>query len=511
MIDRITAELHPRNAWESLDLGLALSRRYFVPMLFSWLTVWTPVWVILAAVTWNTPLVFFLLTWWFKPMFARVPLWVLSQLLFALPADSKTLRRNLMTILFRGNLFALTLGRCSLWRSFIMPVRMLEEKRQAGVGRLGHLLLLGSGTVAWATVFFFMMNLAVLIVFLDLLNNWLPNLASDLDFDFGGLFKAAVKGEPLVFSLPAAWLLNLGSLIAMTLTELFYIGAGFGVYLNSRSHMEGWDIQVAFRQLCNRLTASSQTLGRMVIAALIGSLLLGLPNHVHAETNGRYTEPDGSPPPFSEATVPREDLKQQAEEILKHQDFTVHTRQVKVPQSPPTSSGSGFSTPDATWLLQAFKVLLWLLAAAALLALLWFIVRFLPKPGVVSHKAESKVRVVAGLDLSEKALPKEIVVAARAALLAGNTRECLRLLYAGALRWMVGQPMRQLCPKESDTEADCLLLWAGVPDPSRKEYFRNLTQAWIQAAYSGRKLPAGEVASLIDGWGPAFEARVEVG
>ena len=46
-------------------------------------------------------------------------------------------------------------------------------------------------------------------------------------------------------------------MLAMSLTDVFVIGAGFGIYLNNRTWIEGWDVELAFKRLARRLTKTA--------------------------------------------------------------------------------------------------------------------------------------------------------------------------------------------------------------------------------------------------------------
>ena len=58
-----------------------------------------------------------------------------------------------------------------------------------------------------------------------------------------------------------AWIgFNLLAWLAMTLISPFYSGAGFGLYLNRRTELEAWDIELTFRRLRQRLLGSAYAL-----------------------------------------------------------------------------------------------------------------------------------------------------------------------------------------------------------------------------------------------------------
>ena len=72
----------------------------------------------------------------------------------------------------------------------------------------------------------------------------------------------------------------------MLLLEPFYVAAGFGLYLNRRTLLEGWDIEVALRRIAERHAAAA------VIAAAVALLRVRLPGGlVRAEKTRRRRSP----------------------------------------------------------------------------------------------------------------------------------------------------------------------------------------------------------------------------
>ena len=49
-------------------------------------------------------------------------------------------------------------------------------------------------------------------------------------------------------------------MLAMSLTDVFVTGAGFGVYLNNRTWIEGWDVELAFKRLARRLAKAAMVM-----------------------------------------------------------------------------------------------------------------------------------------------------------------------------------------------------------------------------------------------------------
>ena len=81
-IEDLQVELRPRSPWEAVELGMALARRHAAAVWAPWLVLTLPVFTLANAVGWwfdAVPLAAVLM-WWLKPVFDRVPLYVLSVL-----------------------------------------------------------------------------------------------------------------------------------------------------------------------------------------------------------------------------------------------------------------------------------------------------------------------------------------------------------------------------------------------------------------------------------------------
>src|SRR5690606_2016873 len=86
----------------------------------------------------------------------------------------------------------------------------------------------------------------------------------------------------LLFVQPPAWaqfVLHAVAWIATSAIEPFYVGAGFGLYLNRRTRIEAWDVEIALRRMRARLASAS---GALLLAACALSLL-PLPSQAAAQ------------------------------------------------------------------------------------------------------------------------------------------------------------------------------------------------------------------------------------
>jgi hypothetical protein len=86
----------------------------------------------------------------------------------------------------------------------------------------------------------------ILLVLLFVPNEKLPQFMQDVMELMGGR--------------PPEWailLLVIVDYAATTVIEPFYVGGGFGLYLNRRTQLEAWDVEIAFRRMRKRIEAGS--------------------------------------------------------------------------------------------------------------------------------------------------------------------------------------------------------------------------------------------------------------
>src|SRR3546814_4264970 len=92
-LESLRVELRPRSPWEAVELGSALVRRNAAAIWFPWLLLVGPVFVAvnLAALAVDRIWIAWLAMWWLKPLFDRIPLFVLSRAVFG---ETLTTRRS---------------------------------------------------------------------------------------------------------------------------------------------------------------------------------------------------------------------------------------------------------------------------------------------------------------------------------------------------------------------------------------------------------------------------------
>ncbi len=243
-INQLTLALRPRNAYEAIDLGFVVARAYWKPLYMIWFSLLLPFFALLQILETYNVWVVTLVIWWLKPLYDRIALFVYSRAVFGeLPTVRETWRA--VPGFFRAGLIsALTYRRFDLARSFTLPVFQLEglrgQARRARQNILNKNIRPKAVWLAIACVHLESVLMLSLVAFLYLMT---PHSAQG---QIGEFFFS--NNGPLWFGL----LTNAIYFIAVSIIEPFYVAAGFALYLNRRTQLEGWDIELAFHGIAER-------------------------------------------------------------------------------------------------------------------------------------------------------------------------------------------------------------------------------------------------------------------
>ncbi|BDU73436.1 DUF4129 domain-containing protein [Mesoterricola silvestris] len=495
----------PRRALEALDLGLGLLQAHAGAVAGVWALELGLVLALLLPFLWRAPLWILLALWWLKPWLDRGPLFVLSRAVFGQPATVWDFLREGPRAYRRGAAAGLLWRRFSPARSFLLPVFQLEGFRgKAYRARAQVLARQGGGTG-------FLLTLAMVILTL-------------LTF-FGSIGLAQLMMPPgshvqlwdRFDSMPVGfhWFLLGVGLLALTLTEPLFVAAGFGLYLQRRTQLEGWDLEQSFRRLAARL------------APLLLVLLSALPL--------RSQEPPAPSPPGQASSLPeegplrpQEEARARAERIAREDPAFRHTRQVRALRYRPTGREPRWlralldelfgespapregrwqpRLPEgwAGWIALAGKIAL---VGGLLTLVVWLVYALhnrLAEPAV-ADEAWRGPSALAGLDIRPESLPGDVPGAARALFGEGQARAALALLYRGALAELVHRRGLDIPP--SATEGDCLRAAQGRLDPGPATTFRTLTGTWQRLAYNGEAPGPQVFDELCAAWPGAFGGR----
>lgn len=233
--------VRPRGDWEAVDLGLAMVREWRRPVYRAWLCSFGPALIVALPLAAVWPWLPVLVLWWLKPLFDRIVLQVLSRAIFGVEAGWRDVPGAIAAALRSGLAAALTVGRIGTDRAYVLPARQLEgltggERRRRAAAlvksarRMPHTV--NEACLAIEVI------LAAAIVFTAL---WLVPQP----------MAAEARLLAQVWDAPAwlAVLTALGYALATSVVEPLHVGANFALYLNHRTLLEGWDIQLALQRL----------------------------------------------------------------------------------------------------------------------------------------------------------------------------------------------------------------------------------------------------------------------
>jgi len=519
-LDNVAAELRARDGGEAIDLGMAVGRRFWTAIIMPWLIVVGGVFAIGGLAAWahgTVAMAAMVVTilWMLKPAYDRVPLFVVSRALFGdVPSTGRTLRHTLSRWLSIEMLFDCTVRRLTPYRSFTMPIRDLEaHSDRQYADRKSALLRRGSrrsviGLIAVALV----AEQLVLVGLVGFIQMVLPTeFQTGMLVNFSGVTEAS--GFP-------TWLL-VGGLatyfLAMTAVEIFYIASGFGLYINRRVELEGWDIELEFRRMANRFRdregRGSRAAGLLAAAGLAAGLAVG-----GAAPEAVAQSPDDAIP----ASMPTDadqsgspgagsDPQQTIEEVLEAPEFGRTEEQWRwVPKTDSNFGGSGMSPSNGYvgGLARLLELLFWLAAGAVVVAFAYIVISRVSPSGENSEESDSEVTgepTVADLgeagDSAEFELPPDLVRLATEHWERGDYTGSLSLLYRGTVRGLADHHGIDIAPYMTARECTRKVEAAGGPGG----YMAELARAWTSTAYADRPPSDDEARTLFANWRRHFE------
>lgn len=480
-LEKLTAVIRPRSDWEAVDLGWALARRHYGLIQRFWLLSVVPIWALILGVFHNRLDVALVLIWWLKPIYERVPLYVLSRSLFGEPPRTREFLKASFRLLFRGLLLDLLIRRFTAQRTLVMSVSQLEGLRGRKFFERASVLSTKSGGAA------FVMQL-VCLLFLHSI--WLgiivlvyfmipPQYQPNIDLVGGGGIVETIQEAPAFF----VWTWIGLYLTALTLITPFFVGGGFGLYLNTRTEIEGWDVEIAFRRLNARLQ-KALTLGVLF-------LIVGMSSGVAQDKVASKLDP-----------------KEAIAEVLDHKDFEIQT-ETRWRRQPEAKKERGWNF-DWAWngsvvLAELIRLALIIGGVSIIVVLLVRLLRLGIRNVEVPDLSKPKAKTVMGMNVQRESLPRDVVGKARKLWEDGDRQGAISMLYRGAISWMINQANVPI--QESDTEHECLERSRASAHSKQASYFAKLTRVWVGIAY-GNQVPSNpEVGELFEDWPFQFNQR----
>jgi hypothetical protein len=550
-LENIAIALRPRTAWEAIDLGYAMTQTWWTALIKAWCAVYLPMALLINLICWKYPPLAVMILWWLKPAVDRVVLHLLSGAVFGAAPTLRDSLRALKQLWWKNGLFAaLTYARFNPARSFTLPVVQLEGLRgKLGTKRRRVLAREGSGAAIGLTVMSMFVEVTMLFSIYLLINLFSPG-EPVFSFDLQSMMNPE-KDQA------AHYLSNAINAIVISMLEPFYVAAGFAIYLNCRTAIEGWDVELQFKRMAVRvashqvaaeietgqhnLRAPTSAIQRAAVVLLLaGGLALAFApiDHAHAETptptpkDNASTDTKQTPtePPGdaaidgednekpSESVTPDTGAAEVAKSVLDGKEFGEFQKSWRIKYvGPRWGEDKPKEKTDRKWLValaeffaSGARVFAWIGGALLVLFLIYLIARHVGLNGWRVGKSRDLPEVLFGLDVRPESLPDNVTDAARNLLAAGDVRGAVSLMYRGALVSLIQDGRIDI--SRGDTELQLLArvsraYGSEAYGDAKARYFATLVSIWQRVAYARQMIAAAEIAPLIDTWATHFNVR----
>ena len=501
--------LRRRSVWEAADSGILLWRDSFVYLIpFFAIPFWITAFCILFF-TGENIFITCLVLWWLKPLFDRFILQVISKRFFR----SGELRKE-SSLRFYGNGFWRIMHKGLLgdllWRRFSpgrgarMPIRTLEQvdirqyklrKKALAAGGLNFCFLLSilglflEGMLLLGEIMFGVLTL---------------QLISPDALDF--LWEFSEITGMLIF---AAYCFN------YIIVENLYVCMCFGLYINSRVEVEGWDLQLLFHKFAGSkqkkqtplINNSSQTIKKILAAGLFIGLLAGpVSRNAHADeiyidmTQTEFSEntetmeyfPPDFPSPGAEQMATLENILTSGDFGYVREGWGIRLKQELEPLEPREMD----RRPWMDIIQQIFGYLLRFIAAIFIVFILGLIIYLIRKfwPGFLRTKATNRSGFLSGRE-GKTGNAEDYFLRAEKHYRQGHLRDAWAACLSGYISayWQY----HSITFPSDATEYGCLaLLRKKLPDEADR--FNELISDWIPFAYGGRYPGQGALAKAIE-------------
>lgn len=510
--EQIDIKLSARTNAQAVNLGFVTARRYALPLLMASAVATLPVLLlaVMLVVVFDAYFWASLLLWWCKPYYDRVILFNASRLVFRESIGFFDIVDSLGKAARNGLWLNLTFFRFSFTRSLNIPIQLLEGL--SGREYSQRVKVIGKGSSSSAsglTIGLLHFDIVLYINCFLLIIMLLPdNVKREFSEWFFSWRLGYTDEEQLWLGLLMLFFQALSSIIV----EIFYVMAGFMLYLNSRIKTEGWDIELAFKRMALRLGEVKSLLMSWLAVAFISSLLLlstAMPTSVKAADHTENTAPNTA---STTTKLTPDDDKAVLKDILLDDDINPYEIKTTweanhLPKEKTNNDSSNFDVDGAKDGLEGFATLLKFALIFIGLFILYLIIinreKFL---GFMQGKAtvdpDARPTVMFGLAVTKDSLPADIAGEARLLLRRGEILQALSLLYRGSLAVLIND--HHVVIKESYTEGDCLNASQSSLGKDGHHYFKQLTTTWQSLVYAHKEPPTANVETLIEQWRHAF-------
>lgn len=504
-IDKLAIDMHPRSSWKAFDLGCKMALRWYPSLFGFWLLATAPLFVILCLLNLNYGPI---LIWLLKPLFERGLLYIFSREVFGQSVSAREALKAWPAQLKNLWFSSITWRRLSPTRGFDLAVIQLEGLTgQARANRLRVLHHSKDDNSAWWLIICVHWEMFLVIAGVAIVTALLPE---GIDFSLFASFESEVWTVVLGY--------NLMAYSAMALVAPFFIAGSFSAYLNRRTQLEGWDIELQFKKiLASQTTSVNKVLPMVAVFCL--SLLLAPVQQAEAQDSvqdpGQHTAQellqDIAQDQSSEGTQPNQQIPVEASAPdATPVEFESQQRLEAILEKPPFYQSQtekdwrwiGFTLPESDteqepsswpkWILAIFKfiasvseVLLWVVFAV-IIGVLAYLSRHLIAPllKLTQSSQQPNSDFVASFSQTYQAdsLPDDIEAEIDTLLSAGHYRQLLSLLLISSLTDI--SRYQSLPLTKAMTEKECLRVIKQSVSGERSEFMSKLVNTWTSLAWA---------------------------
>lgn len=506
-LDRISARIAPRSAWQAMDLGVRLYQQWFRPLTQAWLVFSLLPCALILWLFGSEHLGWGLfLCWWLKPLWERPLLDYAAHAMFDDHPDLASQLKRWRSHTLAGIAPWLLWRRLDPSRAFHLPVTQLEGQRGERYRKRVQALAMGPSNHG-ATLTVLMIHIEQFIAF------GLVMLVMMLQPDQYYLSEVTWLQDT---SVETMWVSTLCWYLALMICEPLYVCCGFALYLNKRTWLEGWDLELGLRRIGAR-RSPRRTSSLSVLLLLLLPLLLVAPHRSLADDTVETTPVDTQQqaidilagPAFMPMTVEESWQLRDHDEATDDEDteddesWLSKLLESLIKQWFEDSEETDSDGIDLPSLADVFRFLLWVVVLSLLI---WLAIK---APGWLKQLPRTSRRRVprthlAGLDIRPESLPGDIQSAVRDALAQHNHREALSLLYRASLARLVALIPDGLAAGATETE--CLrALQASQGAHPGVHFLARLTPLWISTAWAHRPPSEADITALAQAWQHTFD------
>ena len=235
-LNKLIVQTRVRSGWSAIDLGFSLARVFWLRACCVYLIAIMPIYALTLLLDKQHIYLPYLILWWFKPIFERPILYMISRELFS---ESMSIKRVFSDfwLWFKPSFFwIITWRRLSVYRGMTAPIMLLEQPDSSAYSKRASVLTSKfSSEAMWLTVVLYHIETFIYFAIIGLVALFVPEAAYSL---FEGLYSDDVQRN---------YYADIIYLISITVIAPLYVVAGFMLYISRRVELEGWDIEIIFR------------------------------------------------------------------------------------------------------------------------------------------------------------------------------------------------------------------------------------------------------------------------